>query len=241
MTKELQVSATKIMSQTSSIAECDKEGLEGIIWEAYDALNRFISANENIARLEGLLNFYKWRLSCGTILNVVIDPGQAKVDKHLKMYVGDISREELGEEWAKRIGPYTSFQEKIYGDPLWGYGSKKDMQSMIETLTKEIKEINAQKMSEEEFKRKIPVIEFIPPDYRYPLALKTMLGFVRNLRASNWKECANLYEEQLHRWQMEINSAEGLELQLQTRILAGEASKNSAWAALFSGLSLLRK
>jgi len=56
-------------------------------------------------------------------------------------------------------------------------------------------------------------VMLIPLDYRYSLALKIMLSHVRNLRASNWKECADLYEEQLHRWTMESNSAEALQIQ----------------------------
>lgn len=241
MKTQLQATATQIMSQISSVAECDKQGLEVIIGEAYDAINRYISANENIEMCEKLLGFYKWRKSCGSLGPISLVPPQSTVDKNLKMYLGDITREELYEEWTKRIGAYTEMQKKLLGDPAWGHGGAKDIKRIIDILTKEIEELNAQKMTEEEFNRKLPVIMLIPPDYRYPLALETMLRFVRNLRASNWKECANLYEEQLHRWHMEMNSAEGLELQRQTKLFAGMASRNSALSAVFSGLNLIFK
>jgi len=84
-------------------------------------------------------------------------------------------------------------------------------------------------------------VNSIPPDYRYPLALDTIFGFVKNLRASTWKECANLYEEQLHRWQMEANGAESLQLQREIRALTETAAKSAKAAAIFSGLNFFLK
>jgi hypothetical protein len=54
---------------------------------------------------------------------------------------------------------------------------------------------------------------FIPNDYRYSLALGTMLKFLSNGRANNWTELADKYEEATHRWQMEKDSKENLEIQ----------------------------
>ena len=40
-----------------------------------------------------------------------------------------------------------------------------------------------------------------------------MLGFLRNGRAKNWTELADKYEEAEHRWKMEKDSKENLEIQ----------------------------
>jgi len=82
------------------------------------------------------------------------------------------------------------------------------------------------------------VLQFIPPQYRYPMALKQMIDCVSNRRADSWKECANLYEEQLHRWTLEKNSEEALKLAAETNALAESAVRNSQAAAIFSGINL---
>jgi len=87
----------------------------------------------------------------------------------------------------------------------------------------------------------IQYVNLIPPNYRYPLALNEIYSYLANLRAENWKEAVNLYEEQLHRWQMEQNSEEALLLQAQAAALAGKASSRAGTAALFSGLSFFFK
>ena len=84
-------------------------------------------------------------------------------------------------------------------------------------------------------------IKKIPSTYRYPLALDTMLGFVENFRASTWKECADKYEEQLHRWQLEANGAESLRLQREIRNLTESTAKSAKAAAIFSGLNFFLK
>ena len=88
---------------------------------------------------------------------------------------------------------------------------------------------------------KIQYVNLIPPNYRYPLALDEIYSYLANLRAENWKEAVNLYEEQLHRWQMEVNSEEALLLQAQAAALAGKASSRAGTAALFSSLSFFFK
>ena len=82
------------------------------------------------------------------------------------------------------------------------------------------------------------VLQLIPPKYRYPLALKEMSSSVTNMLADSWKECAKLYEEQLHRWTLEKNSAEALILAAQTNALAASAAKSAKAAAIFSGIDL---
>ena len=88
---------------------------------------------------------------------------------------------------------------------------------------------------------KIEYVNLIPPNYRYPLALNEIYSYLVNFRAESWKEAVNLYEEQLHRWQLEANSEEALLLQAQTAALAGKAASSAGTAALFSGLSFFFK
>ncbi|MCL2445323.1 MAG: hypothetical protein FWD06_00945 [Oscillospiraceae bacterium] len=88
---------------------------------------------------------------------------------------------------------------------------------------------------------KMEYVNLIPPNYRYPLALNEIYSYLVNFRAESWKEAVNLYEEQLHRWQLEANSEEALLLQAQTAALAGKAASSAGTAALFSGLSFFFK
>ena len=96
-------------------------------------------------------------------------------------------------------------------------------------------------IAENNLNANIQYVNIIPENYRYPLALDTIGAFLSSFRAENWKEAVNLFEEQLHRWQMEANSEEALLLQAQTAILAGKASSRAGTAALFSGLSFFFK
>ena len=93
----------------------------------------------------------------------------------------------------------------------------------------------------------------IPPDYQYSYAMETMLEFVRNRKASTWKECVDLYEEHLLSFRVQKNSAEkqqtakqdNTELFIKTvgttfRILWGLTSGfqgmvNSAGSGMFEG------
>lgn len=47
------------------------------------------------------------------------------------------------------------------------------------------------------------ILEFIPPRYRNYTAVLFMAHAVGNCRADSLKEAINLYEEQLHRWELE--------------------------------------
>lgn len=80
-------------------------------------------------------------------------------------------------------------------------------------------------------------IPLIPNDYRTSLALKTMMKYLMNGQAENWKECSLLYDQQLHRWTLEQNSAEALEFQKQAAWMTELAAKNSSRAATAATIS----
>ena|GEM_PF-3060751 len=86
-----------------------------------------------------------------------------------------------------------------------------------------------------------PDMKLIPSNYRYPFALKQMSGYVSDMRADSWKECVNLFEEQMHRWTLEENSEEALELASQTNAMLKTIEKNTRAAAVFSGISAFRR
>lgn len=71
---------------------------------------------------------------------------------------------------------------------------------------------------------------YIPGDYRFLTAILYMKKLVENGRASSWKECADLWEEQVHRWTMERNTAEATEY-------ARGAAQGAKAAAVFSSLN----
>jgi len=121
----------------------------------------------------------------------------------------------------------------------------KDWELLQSSYTKDIKELMPYYDTAVEEIEQSSVMH-IPPEYRYPLALSTMLGFLRNFRASTWKDCADLYEEQFHRWILEKNSAENVQIQTEIRNLTGKVAKNtksiarsSRATAIFTGLMYL--
>ena len=85
------------------------------------------------------------------------------------------------------------------------------------------------------------VVMDIPRDYRYSLALETMLTFVKNRRASTWKECADLYEVTYHQWIMQANSAEALRIQQEISNYTKATARSARTAAIFSGLNFFLK
>ena len=97
------------------------------------------------------------------------------------------------------------------------------------------------KIAENNLHAKIEYVNLISPNYRYPLALDEIYSYLADHRAESWKEAVNLYEEQLHRWQLELNSEEAILLQAQTAALAAQAASSAGTAALFSGLSFFLK
>ena len=79
--------------------------------------------------------------------------------------------------------------------------------------------------------QKCKILPLIPEDYRTPLALETMTKFLMYGQADDWKECSLRCIEQMSRWTLERNSAEGLELQKYTALMAKTAADSAGTAA----------
>ena len=73
---------------------------------------------------------------------------------------------------------------------------------------------------------------FIPDDYCYEYALATMLKFIDNKRACNWKEASDLYETYLHRKTMEENAQQTLEQSMLQTELARQTRSAAYWTAV---------
>ncbi|GHU34696.1 hypothetical protein FACS1894105_01930 [Clostridia bacterium] len=70
----------------------------------------------------------------------------------------------------------------------------------------------------------------VPSDYRQPLLVSLMLGFVQSGKAESWKECLNLADEQIHRWALEDNTEEA-KLYAQQAAIYAEAAYEQAKSA----------
>ena len=111
------------------------------------------------------------------------------------------------------------------------YKAAQTMIKECEARLPELKEKNDKAISE--FK----AVLLIPDEYCYVYALSTMLKFIDNKRADNWKEVSGLYEEHLHRLSIQENAritAENSRLQADYAKQNRNASRMAAagaWAA----------
>jgi hypothetical protein len=84
---------------------------------------------------------------------------------------------------------------------------------------------------------KCVVLPIVPEDYRTPLALRTMIKYLVNGQADNWKECSHRYDEQSHWWTVEHNSSEALEIQKYTAMMTELAARRAGMAATAATVS----
>jgi len=233
------MSNTEIVQRVSSIATCDVKDLAQVLAEALEKVSRFEGLSSKLMRLEGVLKFREWTFSNDYSKNYLLsDNSEQRIEQKLIEITGGMTSAELDAELDKYSGPRKFWDEK--GWRRLKFLSSKKFKTLRDSCDKEITELKFI-INSEVTEIENSAVMLIPPDYRYSLAIETMLRFVRNLRASTWKECADLYEEQLYRWKMEENSVENLRLKQEIRNLTGTAAKGAKAAAIFSGLNLLLK
>ena len=212
------------VSHITSIAECNAKELAIILSIGSELIGNYYTALEELSKTERLFAYFSKKP------NSFSPPGYAPSAYNSDL---DMTHTELGAEIVKRIGNNSSNLVWIHEN---GGVSTKNGKKLRDILEEELENLEtALDQADKALEENIKVIELIPPDYRYPLALQTMYSFVRNHRASNWKECADMTEEQLHRWKMEANSAEGLRLQAETRNLTAQVAKHSKKTARRAG------
>lgn len=114
----------------------------------------------------------------------------------------------------------------------------KDMQLTVQDAESKLSGLQVKLSSLQEKQEKaLSAALFIPNDYCYEYALTTMLQYIDNKRADNWKEAAGLYEEHLHRMAVEESAritAENSQLQAEYTRQNRNASRMAAagaWAA----------
>ena len=78
------------------------------------------------------------------------------------------------------------------------------------------------------------VLEKVPQDYRYYIAVNYIVDCLQKGRADSMKEAINLYEEQLHRWKLENAAMEAVILQQQQAASLRSIQASSRVAAVAS-------
>ena len=233
------MNGTGIIQRVSSIAMCNVNDLEQVLEEALEKVLHFERLNARFANFDGVLTFCNvWMESLEFKgLNKIKDE---KIIEHKFMEItGGMTFNDLNHELDKCLGPETTWSR------IWyiGWGRllpPKNRKKFLDYYNKKVieyKPILSRAASEMEQS----AVMLIPPKYRYPLALMTMLEFIRNYRASSWKECVEKFEKQLHRWRIEADSAENLRIQREISGLTKRAADSATVAVIFSGLNFLLK
>ena len=132
------------------------------------------------------------------------DEVQQRFFNYTRMTFADLSI-----EVDKRLGPqkYKKEPNAFFGENRHVLLNRDNVKLFLDSYNPEIDEINAAIESKIDKIQQNAVI-FIAPEYRNPFAYLTMRNYVRDGKVSNWKECVDLYEEQLHSSIVQKNSAE---------------------------------
>jgi len=219
--------AREIISNVSSIDGCNAKELGLIFSIVLEPINNYFIVCYELDKAQNLAvlfsDFAKFKRPANRILT----------SSELSSYNLDITVEELFEEMLNQIDNHF-----FRADARRKFLSQNAAGKMRDFYLNE--EINNLELlydkTEKDIEEMIDIIEFIPLDYRYPLAVETMYGFVRNFRASTWKECADKYEEQLHRWTVEANAEQALRIRDEVNNIKSGAKVGSAFASIFGGL-----
>ena len=221
---------TGIVQRVSSIATCNVKDLMLVLVESLEKVTHFEELSSKLVRPEGIFNYCK-EFGNRSDIAEYYELNFTKITEGMTI-------DELDMEVQNFLGAPSLGERFMWGQGRWRLRSADNRKRFLEHYSKKIDKLRLA-LDKVIIEMNESAAMLIPPDYRYPLALTTMLGFVKNLRASTWKECADLYEQQLHRWKIETNSAENLQLQREIRNLTNTAANSAKAAAIFSGLNLL--
>lgn len=101
----------------------------------------------------------------------------------------------------------------------------------------EVKIAPLREQTQKLFESKGHVLEGLPEDYCYSMALEYMKNAVANLKADNLKEAVNLYDTQLHHWKMEAMQADILDATKRTAAMQESIEKSARATAIASSVS----
>ena len=226
--------STEMISNISEIVECDAKMLGLIFSIGFETINNYVEASSELDKTQNLVDYFSYRAKKSAFWIEVTPDELAKFNLNMTV-------DELVKEMLKHIGGLS--RKDISGGRLNNRHAKK----LSDVYIQEVENLKPEySKAEKALLENEKIIMLIPPDYRYPLALSTMYGLVKNFRATTWKECADLYEEQYHRWVMEENSKESVRIQSEIRNLTGQMAthtksiaKSSRATAIFTGLMYL--
>jgi len=114
------------------------------------------------------------------------------------------------------------------------FKKKKLEKNRLRTQHLEQQRVQLQQSYEEIFGRVAHAIRIIPSDYRDSDILNEMNRYLQAGRASNWRECANLFEEEMHRMEMQRSQQESLQMQADIMYETRRAANAAQVAAINS-------
>ena len=249
--KKDEMQHANISQRVPEIAIFNTKELEKVLAEALEKISPFEELCSKIVKLDGVIIFYEQEYPL-LKKNFTYDyfggltkQSYAIADQTLMDITGGTTLDELAEDFNKRLGRKPFFNKgmatyyRAYEVLCTkNFTKSKDWVLLRSSYAQEVEELMPYfNMSVDEMEKSSFML--IPLDYRYSHAIETMLGFVKNRRASTWKECADLYEEWLHRRIMEKNSAESLQIQRDIRNLTAIVVRNTRATAIFSGLNFI--
>ena len=221
----------------------DGINLEQLFTEALEKLTPFEELCSELMKLDGIVIFYeeenpKLLKKYGAAHKDIVEIAKQKFSE----VTGGFTYEAVDEEIDKRLPPGTKGfmgnQMRNHPGAFGGTRAKintpKNLKIFTESIKKDVAELTPI-LESMAIEIEQSAVMLIPPDYRYSFAIETMLRFIKNRRASTWKECANLYEEQLHRWAMEANNAQYRQIQYNANSIEKQSVNSDVIVKIFKG------
>ena len=202
--------------------------LEQVLVEALEKISPFEEMCYKIGKSEGVITFYLQEIPPlrKQYRSPLFDIPDAIAEQKLMDVTGGMTLTELKNDVNKRLGrTYPYPPQNVRG---------RFLEPLLNSYAKEIEELMPYFNKAVDEMEKSSVMK-IPKEYRYSFAMETMLKYLRNYRASTWKECADLYEEKLHHLKLEADSEERNRILKEAQTLAKSSERNEQVAAIFKG------
>jgi hypothetical protein len=123
------------------------------------------------------------------------------------------------------LGRLIALANPVIGIIILGFGIVGGVLTAIESLKNARKAKNSLNADLALLLESTVALPNIPIEYCNDVALEYMVGRIDKGVASTWKDCVEQYEQQVHRWTVEENTAEAARY-------AKSAARSAAWAAV---------
>jgi len=186
------------------IGTLNAKELEKIFMEAIEKVSPFERFYAEFVFIEGVKEFFNvWIHSteCKKAVSGEINKEwrRSRIAEQKCIELTGMSFSELHIETVKYLGEASKLMYGIY--PIGRMENKNNLMKFLNNYRKPEELISLIDESLLEVEASSAMI--IPEDYRYSFAIKSMLGYVKNGRAKDWKECVSVYELDLHQKRME--------------------------------------